>query len=164
MFIKILVYNCFLFFIPIGLWNVLFYNQLPVAFQTAESVKNVPAFLEQGEHVSRLLILTLSFHMPLKIQTGTQEKGLWLYLIGILIYFTSWLLLAYFPESSWSQSVMGFMAPAYTPILWLSGIGWVGNSFHSHVPFKRWYFFLLAFLFLVFHNAHTYFIYVGTHR
>lgn len=82
-----------------------------------------------------------------------------LYLAGTIIYFMSWLLLIYYPESAWSQSVFGFMAPAYTPLLWLIGIGLVGKSFYFKFEHARLMYFLIVADFIVLHNIHALLIY-----
>jgi hypothetical protein len=52
------------------------------------------------------------------------------------------------------------MAPAYTPIVWLLGIGMIGDEFFlPGVAFKPWMYWALSALFLVFHNLHTALVY-----
>jgi hypothetical protein len=55
------------------------------------------------------------------------------------------------------------MAPAYTPLLWLTGIGLIGNSFYFNLPFRRWFFILISIQFLIFHNWHTLTIFLRRH-
>jgi hypothetical protein len=100
--------------------------------------------------------------MPLKISTNTQKKGFALYAAGTLLYFTSWLMLIYFPNSMWSKSVFGFLAPAYTPLFWLIGIGFIGNALHFNLPYWKGLFFPVVIIFSIFHNWHTYLIYFRT--
>jgi len=82
---------------------------------------------------------------------------------GTLLYFVSWIILIHFSNSYWSNSILGFMAPAYTPLLWLLGIGLIGDSFYFNFTFKRWFFILASIIFLVFHNLHTYMVFCSTH-
>ena len=49
------------------------------------------------------------------------KKGFVLYVIGTLLYFASWLILMYFPEQKCVRII-------YTPLIWLIGIGLIGNS------------------------------------
>lgn len=93
--------------------------------------------------------------MPLRVSTSLQKKGLVLYVIGTVVYFASWLLLILAPESAWSRSAIGFAAPAFTPALWLLGIGLIGDSLYFNVPYKRWMFIVVAAVFLILHNTHT---------
>ena len=157
--IKKYLLNCFLLTIPIIVWNIVLTSKLPQAYQPEIFWKNIPAWLKYAENISRILVFMLIFLMPLSISTLTQKRGLILYLVGTIIYFASWLVLIYFPESRWSSNIFGFMAPAYTPLLWLTGIGFIGNSFYFNLPYKRWFFILAAIIFLIFHNFHAMTIY-----
>ena len=65
--------------------------------------------------------------MPLRWDTSVSKVGIAIYLIGMLIYFASWIPLINAPNSAWSNSLAGFMAPAYTPLLWLVGIGLISG-------------------------------------
>ncbi len=151
--------NCFLLTIPILVWNIFLTPKLPEAFQPEIFQSQIPKFIIYGENIFRAIIFALILFMPLRITTPLQKKGLLLYLIGILLYFLSWLLLICFPENHLSSNILVFMAPAYTPLLWLLGIGLIANSFYFNLPFKRWLFILIAVIFLVFHNLHTYIVF-----
>jgi hypothetical protein len=153
------IFNCFLLTIPILMWDYLFTDKLPKAPNPEHYWKEIPSIIIQIENVSRLIMFVLISFMPLKIVTPTQRKGLVLYIFGTLLYFISWLILMYFPDSIWSKSVLGLLAPAYTPLFWLIGIGLIGNSYFFNIPFKRWMYFLVVITFLIFHNWHTYLIY-----
>jgi hypothetical protein len=156
-------FNCFLLTIPILAWNLIFANKLPKAFQPEIFWNDIPTFLTYGENISRTIVFIFTALMPLKILTNTQKKGFFVYVFGILIYFASWLLLIYFPNSLWSNSVLGFSAPAYTPLFWLVGIGLIGDPMYFDIHYKKWFFMLILAVFLIFHNAHTYLIYFRTH-
>lgn len=155
--------NCFLLILPILVWNISLTTKLPEAFQQETAWQNSTLFLTYGENSSRLLIFALTLLMPLHISTRRQKTGLFLYLGGLTLYFISWLVLIYFPDSAWSASLLGFLAPAYTPFFWLMGIGLIGNSFYFNLPYTRLYFRWASIVFLLFHNAHTITIYYGTH-
>lgn len=156
-------FNCFLLTIPILLWDYIFTDKLPKAFQPGIFWKDIPAYITYGENISRLVMFVFISIMPLKIITSQQKNGLRLYVIGTLLYFCAWLILMYLPNTAWSNSVLGLLAPAYTPLVWLVGIGFIGNSFFFKIPFKRWLYFLIVLIFLIFHNWHTYLIYFRTH-
>ena len=156
------VFTCFLLTIPILLWDYLFTDRLPKAPQPEYFWKDIPSFIVHIENISRLIMFVFISFMPIEIVTPIQKKGLVLYVIGTLLYFASWLILMYFPNSVWSKSVFGLLAPAYTPLIWLIGIGLIGNSFYFNIPFKRWLYFLIVIIFLIFHNWHTYLIYFRT--
>lgn len=156
-------FNCFLLTIPILVWNLIFADKLPKTFQPEIFWNDIPSFLSYGENISRTIMFIFICLMPIKISTSTQERGFVLYVLGMLIYFASWLSQIYFQNSLWSDSLFGFLAPAYTPIFWLAGIGLIGNSMYFNIPYKRWVFMLISIVFLMFHNAHTFLIYLRTH-
>jgi hypothetical protein len=156
-------FNCFLLTIPILLWDYIFTDKLPKAFQPEIFWKDIPSFITFGENISRILMFAFISFMPLKIISNKQKNGLLLYVAGTLLYFAAWIILMYFPNTAWSNSVLGLLAPAYTPLVWLIGIGFSGDSLFFNIPFKRWLYFLLVVVFLFFHNWHTYLIYFRTH-
>lgn len=157
------VCNCFLLTLPIVAWNLVFASHLPVTFQPAIFWHDIPPFLAFGENISRVVVFLLTLLMPLSVESKTQKTGLVLYVAGTVLYCASWLALLYFPESAWSNSGWGFIAPAYTPALWLTGIGLIGRTFYVNLPYKRWLFISVSMVFLVFHNVHTIMIYHRTH-
>ncbi|NLK56390.1 MAG: hypothetical protein GX292_02415 [Bacteroidales bacterium] len=161
--IKKYLLNCFLLTLPIMIWNIVLTNKLPQEYQPDIFWKDIPAWLKYAENISRTLIFILAFLMPLRISTLTQKRGFILYVVGTIVYFVSWLILIYLPDSSWSSNIFGFMAPAYTPLLWLIGIGLIGNSFYFNLPYKRWFFILTVIIFLIFHNFHAMTIYFRIH-
>jgi hypothetical protein len=156
-------FNCFLLTIPILLWDYSFTHKLPKAFQPEIFWKDIPSFITYCENISRLIMFVFISFMPLKIIAKKQKMGLLLYVAGTLLYFTAWIILMYFPDTTWSSSVLGLLAPAYTPLLWLIGIGIIGDSLFFKIPYKRWLYFLIVLIFLIFHNWHTYLIYFRTH-
>ena len=157
------VFNCFLLTIPILLWDYLFTDRLPKAVEPERFWKEIPSYVIQIENISRLIMFVMISFMPINIVAPFQKKGLVLYIIGTLLYFAAWLLLMYFPNSVWGKSVLGLLAPAYTPLFWLIGIGLIGNSYFFNIPFKRWMYFMVVVIFIFFHNWHTYLIYFQTH-
>ncbi len=161
--IKKYLHNCFLLTLPILIWNIVLADKLPKDFQPNIFWKDILAWLTYGENISRALVFMLILLMPLSISTLTQKRGLILYVGGVIVYFISWLVLIYFPETRWSNNIFGFLAPAYTPLLWLTGIGFIGNSFYFNLPYRRWFFILIVIIFLIFHNYHTMTIYFRTH-
>jgi hypothetical protein len=156
-------FNCFLLTIPVLLWDYIFTDKLPKAFQPEIFWKDIPSFIIYGENNSRLIMFVFISFMPLKIITNKQKNGLLLYVVGVLLYFLAWVILMYFPNTVWSKSILGLLAPAYTPLLWLVGIGFIGDSLFFKIPYKRWLYFLVVIIFLIFHNWHTYLIYFRTH-
>ncbi|MBL0913294.1 MAG: hypothetical protein IBJ09_13075 [Bacteroidia bacterium] len=151
--------SCFLLMLPLLAWNLLLTPYLPAAYRPETFTRSIPAFILLGENISRILLFILTAVMPIRINTGVQKTGIFVYASGMLLYFLSWLPLILAPQSTWSLSLPGFSAPAWTPLLWLTGICLTGNSFAFNLPYRRWYFAVPALLFLVFHNVHTAMVY-----
>ena len=151
--------NCFVLTLPILVWNILLTDKLPKTTKPDILIQHISPWITYPENSIRIIIFTMMALMPLKTSKTIQKQGLALFIFGTLLYFASWLVLIYYPESYWSKSILGVLSPAYTPTLWLIGIGLIGDSFYFNWPYKRWVFISLVLLFLVFHNIHTYQIY-----
>jgi hypothetical protein len=152
--------NCLLLILPILAWNVIFMSKLPRAYSEEVFSKNIPSFIKAGENVFRLIIFALPVLMPIKIETQSQKLGLWLYIAGTLVYFLSWLAQMVIPQSAWSTSAVGFLAPAYTPLIWLTGIGLIGSTFYFPSPYRSWMYAALAVIFVGFHLSHATIVYL----
>ena len=151
--------NCFVLTIPILIWNIVLTNDLPKTTKPESVLQSIPPFIIYAENIIRIIVFTMMFFMPIQISKKIQKQGLLLFIFGTLVYFASWLFLIYYPDSLWSKSIFGVLSPAYTPAIWLIGIGLIGDSFYFNLPYKRWVFVSLSILFLFFHNIHTYKIY-----
>ena len=156
------LFNCLWLLAPIMLWNIVFAGKLPAAFQPETFEKNIPIFIVAGENFFRLVIFILPILMPLRFVTLTQKVGLGLYAAGTALYFLAWLALMVFPHSAWSLSAPGFLAPAYTPLIWLIGIGLIGRSLYFASPYQPWMYIVLAIIFVGFHVSHTTLVYLST--
>jgi len=152
--------NCFILLIPMFLWNILFIGSLPSAFSLENFWKDIPPVLGTTESVLRILVFALPVLMPLSIKTRGQKIGLGLYLGGLAVYFLSWTMQIVYPESSWSLSMLGFTACAFTPILWLTGIGLIGKKMYFKIPFHPIIYIALSVAFVVVHTMHAYIVYV----
>ena len=151
--------NCFLLILPALLFNVAFISSLPKAFSMDFFWKDIPPYVGYPENILRVFAFAIPIFFPLRFITPRQKGGLVLYLAGTIIYFVSWMLQLFFPESAWSTSWIGFMAPAYTPLIWFLGIGLIGATTYFRIPYKWWYYTVGVVLFLIFHNWHTWIIY-----
>jgi hypothetical protein len=151
--------NCFILVIPIFLWNILFATSLPRGYAMEFFWKDIPPIVGTAENTLRVIAFFLPLLMPLRIQTSRQKTGLGIYLAGVAIYFLSWVLQIYFPESAWSGSLFGFLAPAYTTIIWFVGIGLVGDKLFIKVPYTPIIYIAISTAFVVFHTTHAYIVY-----
>ncbi len=73
-------------------------------------------------------------------------------------------MLIHMPDSLWSQSIVGFAAPAYTPVLWLVGISWMADSYYferfSRITYSKWHYVIPSIGFSIFHITHSVFVYI----
>jgi hypothetical protein len=90
--------------------------------------------------------------------------GVGLYGVGLAVYGASWLALVWWPNSAWSQGVLGFTAPAYTAIFWLLGIAFVGRQLYLNIPYRWWVYVILSTLFTGVHVAHAVLVFNRTAR
>ncbi|AIF68648.1 hypothetical protein PAP_01030 [Palaeococcus pacificus DY20341] len=151
--------SCFILLIPIFLWNVIFASKLPEPYQRSNFWSNIPKFIGIPEKTLRVIVFFLPLLFKLELNEPQQKIGFLLYVLGICVYFMSWLMQIYFPESSWSQSVFGFMAPAYTTIIWFVGIGLIGKSLFIKIPYHYSIYIILSVFFVVFHSIHSFIVY-----
>lgn len=153
--------NCFLLLTPILVWNMILAPKLPAAFQGDVFDKNIPSAIVIGENLFRSLVMFLPLLMPINLGTPSQKLGMVVFVAGMLLYFLSWLLLIVFPQTAWSLSLFGFLAPAYTPLIWLIGIGMIGKRLFIEIPYHPWMYVVLSIIFVGFHITHTVIVYLN---
>ncbi|HPG41981.1 MAG TPA: hypothetical protein PLP19_17080 [bacterium] len=149
---------CILLLAPVFIWNALLYSKLPAPYQKAIWDK-VPKSLDILENVFRIIVFFIPIFMKLQIDTPAQKAGLILYCIGIVIYFLSWYMQIKYPASAWSASMWGFIAPAYTTIIWFTGIALIGQELLIK---KTWWYgsyFLFILFFVIIHTCHAVYVY-----
>lgn len=151
--------NCFLLLIPILIWNLLFTGYLPESYSPKVFWKGIPKYIGITENLLRIVVIATPVMMIFSLKTSHQKIGLGTYLVGTLFYFLSWLLLIIYPNSFWSRSALGFTAPAYTPIIWLIGIGVIGNNSFLNIKYLTSIYISIALLFVFFHTLHVYLVY-----
>jgi hypothetical protein len=155
--------SCGLLLLPAAVWNIALFDQLPPAFAAPSFERDIPLPLATIEKTVRVIVFALPFAMPLEFGKPVQRRGIFIFTIGTLVYFASWLALIFWPTSAWATSRLGFMAPAYTPALWLSGLALVGQRlFWSHL-YRWWFYLLISGVFLAAHIAHTALVYSRMH-
>jgi uncharacterized membrane protein YsdA (DUF1294 family) len=147
--------NCFALLLPIFLWNIVLYDSLPDKYG-ASFDEGIPEVILWSEAILRVAVFALPVFMKLSLKTRRQKFGFTLYLIGTLIYFSSWLMLILYPDSNWSSSTLGFTAPAYTPLFWLAGIGLVGKESFLKIRRLSLIYILLSLTFVLVHTSHAY--------
>jgi hypothetical protein len=150
--------------VPILLFNWIFVRSLPPAFHMKVFWNRIPWTIAVPENVFRTAVMILPLLMRFRISEPGQKVGFALYLVGLLVYFASWAALMIFPRSPWSSTALGFLAPAYTPILWLGGISMVGDQLQfPKISLHPVVFGSLSLCFLLFHNLHAHLVYSRDH-
>jgi uncharacterized membrane protein YqaE (UPF0057 family) len=145
--------------VPILVWNVVCARFLPPALASNEFSRDIPQLVTYGENTLRTVVMVLPFLMPLEMVDVVQRRGVWLFVVGTLLYIFAWVPLMIAPQSGWSTSWPGFVAPAYTPLLWLAGLGLIGRRLYVRSPYRRWMYIALASGFVAFHVTHTSIVY-----
>lgn len=144
---------------PSFFWNLFLYDSLPKSYSSDIFWQDIPKLVGFGENILRVIVFGLPVTMILSFNTRIKKFGLLIYLTGIGFYFLSWVALIYFPQSGWSCNLLGFMAPAYTPIIWLIGIGLIGNRSFFKIPKLSLIYICISVFFVVLHVLHTYIIF-----
>ena len=154
------IFNCFWLLLPVLAFNALFGARLPAAFQSDIFWRDIPAWIAIPENTARIGTLVLPLLMPLGWTSQRQRIGWLLYAVGLALYLAAWLALMLAPESLWSTSAAGFAAGAYTPLLWLAGIGLIGEGgLMRRYPALQWLYALCCVVFLAAHNTHALTVY-----
>lgn len=151
--------NGYVALLPIIIWNMFLTSKLPPVFSPTSFNAEIPFVILAGENIFRSIIFLLLLFVELGISSPHERKGAVTFFLGIALYFTSWLLLIYAPNSEWSNSVLGFTAPACTPIIWLVGLSLMVKSYYFKLLYSKWHLILPSIAFSIFHVSHTVYVY-----
>lgn len=135
--------NCLWLIIPLLVWNLVFGPKLSQEALTSD--KHVPIWLSVIENMLRMAVFALPVLMALTWGSRMSQIGMGVYLVGTAIYFASWIPLLAAPDSAWSVSRPGLLAPYATPLLVFVGIALIGDS---------WIYAILALAFVGTHVGH----------
>jgi hypothetical protein len=135
--------NGFLLLLPLLAWNLALGSRLAQAAITSDA--HSPKWLLGAENIARLLVFVFPLLLPIQLKDAWNKAGLAVYGLGTLIYFASWLPLLLSPDSAWSQSAAGLLAPRVTPFLSFLGIALLCNA---------WPYGAISVVFIFFHTWH----------
>ncbi|HCS39564.1 MAG TPA: hypothetical protein DIW44_08265 [Anaerolineaceae bacterium] len=135
--------NCLWLMLPLLVWNIILGPRMMDTRITSDL--HSPKWLLMAENVVRIFVFVLPLLLPLHLKDITSNTGLWIYIIGTLIYFASWLPLLFAPQSVWSNSAAGLLAPRLTPYLSFLGVAIIGQS---------WLYAVIAGFFIILHTWH----------
>jgi hypothetical protein len=151
--------NCFWLLLPPNLISLFLAKCLPEAFQANLFWNDISPAIKFFENVFRIVVMALPAFFPLVISTKLQRTGLYIYCIGLMLYLLSYVLLIYLPECYWSKWLIGFTAPATTPLIWFLGIGLIMDKPFFNIKYSKWIYMILVIAFCVFHFMHASIIY-----
>ncbi len=118
--------NCLWLMVPLLAWNIILAPKITLEKVISDS--NSPTWLLVAENIFRILVFAFPLLLPLRVQDTVSKTGLSIYLVGTLVYFVTWIPLIWMPDSTWSQSAAGLLAPRLTPLLSFLGIALIGLS------------------------------------
>jgi hypothetical protein len=146
--------NCFLFFIPVIIFNIIFTKYLPEHY-----LKNINHPIVTIETIARIMTIAFSVLMAIKLDNKIGKIGLIIYIIGILIYFCSYFIVIKVPEILLHNSLIVLLAPYWTSILWLIGIGLLGNQLFINIPYHYTGYIIISIIFTIMHSIRGYICY-----
>jgi hypothetical protein len=147
------IFNCFWFILPILLWNQ--FATLPGRYTSSIFWRDIPSLVTYGENIARMLVILFPLVLVSRIRQSSQGVGLLVYVIGLVVYGASWLALILLPTSGWSTSMIGFLAPTFTPMVWAVGIGLIGDRLHWRSSYRQWIYIVIALVFTAFYVTHA---------
>jgi len=156
--IKKILVNGYIPLIPILIWNYIFISKLPLAYQSQSFNNDIPTIITVGENIFRSIVFILPLFFKLSVDESRQKKGLVVFIIGVLLYFISWIILIYVPDSIWNKNILIFTAPAYTPIIWLIGLSMMVERYY-YFSYSKWHYIVPAILFSIFHIYHSIYVF-----
>jgi len=146
--------NCFWFFIPVIIFNIIFTKYLPEFY-----LKNINRPIVTIETIARIITIAFSVIMAIKLDNKIGKAGLIVYIIGVLIYFCSYFIVIKLPAISFHNNLIVLLAPYWTSVLWLIGIGLLGNKLFINIPYHYTAYIILSIVFAIIHSIHGYICY-----
>ena len=133
-------------------------SPLPGVYRTDVFWKDIPPWVGFGENLTRTIVVALPVLMPLSIASRRQRIGWALYVLGLGMYWAAWRSPVCFAGGAWAAHPVRFMAPAWTPAIWLTGIGLIADRFYFSSPYHPWMYMAVSLIFLLFHNLHAWIV------
>jgi len=146
--------NCFWFFIPVIISNVIFTKYLPEYY-----LKNINHPIVTIETIARTITIAFSVIMAINLNNKLGKIGLIVYIIGVLIYFCSYFIVIKIPAISFNNNLIVLLAPYWTSVLWLVGIGLLGNKLFVNIPYHYAAYIAISIIFTIIHSIHGYMCY-----
>jgi len=146
--------NCFWFFIPVIIFNIIFTKNLPEFY-----LKYIKHPIVTIETIARIITMAFSVIMAVRLDNKIGKAGLVVYIIGILVYFCSYFIVIKTPTISFHSNFIVLLAPYWTSVLWLIGIGLLGNKLFINIPYHYTAYIIMSIIFAIIHSIHGYICY-----
>ena len=143
--------TCFWFFIPILVFNIVFFNKLP-----AHYLRNISRPIVLLETIARIITIAFSAIMAINVHNKMGKLGLIIYLFGSIIYIFSYFIQIYFPNFAVNNHMIVKLSPYWTSIIWLVGIGLIGNKLFLKMPYNPIVYIIISVIFCTMHTYHGY--------
>ncbi|MBN1501866.1 MAG: hypothetical protein JW982_17035 [Spirochaetes bacterium] len=157
-FFKMLFQSCFILLVPVFLFNAVFYKKLPEMYQNRKW-DNIPRVLDASENILRAVVFIIPVLLKISFESAMQKTGLLLYFAGMTVYFLSWIMQTNFPDTKWSRSCAGSTAPAYTTLIWFTGISLIGQELIINYNYVWIYYFSAVVCFVSVHTLHAFIVF-----
>ena len=141
-------------FIPILIFNIILFQKLPLHY-----LKNIAHPIIFMETIARILTIAFSFIMVINIQSKIGKIDLIIYIIGVVIYLASYFIVIYFNNAIIEKNIFVILSPYWTSIIWLIGIGLIGNISFLKIPYHFTNYIILSIIFTTIHTIHGYLCY-----
>ena len=143
--------TCFWFFVPILVFNIAFFNKLPEPY-----LRNISNPIVILETIARIITIAFSAIMAMNVHNKIGKLGLIIYLLGSIIYIFSYFIQIYFPNIVINNHMIVTLSPYWTSIIWLTGIGLIGNQLFFKIPYSPIIYIIISVIFCVIHSYHGY--------
>ncbi len=129
----------------------------PSSLTPAQFNEGISIGLLNIESFARIVVFVMPAFISLGLSTPIQKRGLIFYLAGVTLYVLTYGIQNFLPDSAWSLSTFGFAASAYTNIVWMVGLGLLGENFYftKHLRYRPIFYIGPAAFFVAIHTAHT---------
>jgi len=146
--------NCFWFFMPVIVFNIIFTKYLPEFY-----LRKINHPVVTMETIARIVTIVFSVIMAIRMDNKIGKIGLVVYIIGVLVYFCSYFVVIKIPAVSFHNNYIVLLAPYWTSVLWLIGIGLVGNKLFINMPYHYSAYIIVSIVFAIIHSIHGYICY-----
>lgn len=129
---------------------------MPNALTPAQFNKGIPVALITIESIGRIVVFAMPALFSIGLSTTTQKRGLAVYVAGLAFYCLAYGTQNFFPNSDWSTSAFGFAASAYTNVVWMIGLGMLGEKFYfiKRIRYRAIFYVVPAVVFVIIHTTH----------